>query len=123
MRETAWDVIKLLRFLIEVNMRKGELAINALFVFGPFALILSMLIGVNLALNWPVGTLAAFSLFAVISISLLIYAKLPGLRSGRLSAFGVGAINQDRRKYYYLSYVCLLASFVCTLGMMMVGKL
>jgi len=104
-------------------MRKNELAINAVIMFAPFCLVFCMLIGVSLAQNWPLGALVSFFLSAIISLSFLVYAKLPNLREGRLTTFGTNAIQEDRKKFYYFSYFFLLVGLICSLGVMTVGKL
>ena len=97
-------------------MRKGELAVNGIFMFAPFFMVFSMILGANLAQNWPYGTVVYFFLSGVTSVSLLVYAKWPNLTSGKWEASGVGSIQGGRKKYYYASYTCLLVSFVCALG-------
>ena len=84
------------------------------FVF-PVLILLSFMAGVALKGHGFVWVLAFTVSMSLLIAGLLVYAKLPNLKSGKIFEFGIDNIRSDRRWSYKLSFHFLIAYFFVAL--------
>ena len=103
-------------------MRTGEAIVNYGILLGPMLVGISVSVLMSFVYNWPLSSAFILALSFFSSASLLTYAKMPNLKSGRVFTFGISSIEPDRKKYYVLAYVCLFLGFVVSMAFVLASR-
>ena len=93
-------------------MRRGELTFNFLVFLGPLLVCLGFAAASVFVMSWPVAAKASWVMSVLISLTSLIYAKMPNFKRREFSGFGLSNIEASRKKYYILAFLGLA---ICTL--------
>ena len=104
-------------------MRLGESIVNYGVLAGPFAFGLTLSVLLPVCYRWPLSSALAVALSFILCGALLIYAKLPNLKSGQLISFGLSSIEPKMKKYYLLSYFFFLVGLLLSITLVAASKL
>lgn len=104
-------------------MRKGELIINLIVIFGPAILLLLIIGAINIASSIPRLTLLLI-IYALLTSGLIAItkAKLSMFRQGLFFSFGPKQMSRNNRFAYFAGYLCLFSSFVLSIGYIVAAK-
>ena len=95
-------------------MRRGELIVNFVFVFGPPVVGLLVVASLSLAPLRTPWMAACFALYAA-GVSLLFAAKMSLLRRGVWISFGSSRMSRGNRACYRIAYALLVSGVILNL--------